>query len=58
MYVITLLDGNRARTELKCTSTQSEAGAWWVVDLGESYSISAVAITTVNGENDNNRSRV
>ena len=58
MYVITRLDGNRARTELKCTSTQSEAGVWWVVDLGESYSVGAVAITTVNGENDNNRSRV
>ena len=47
-----LLDGNHARTELKCSSTQSEAGAWWVVDLGESYSIGAVAITTVNGKND------
>ena len=45
------LDGNLDRTELKCASTEAEAGAWWLVDLGEFHSIEAVTITTPHGEN-------
>ena len=40
-----IVDGDLETNACCCTHTKQEAGAWWLVDLGATYSVKTVNIT-------------